>query len=68
MSQQLGTCPLCGDTALLEYTAIRAEEMTQPDMRLTDVACKSEDCKNFISSERVKAAMGSDPRKTWRRK
>ena len=62
MSQTIGTCPLCGESALLEYTGITAEEMTQPAMRLTDVACKNEGCKNYISTDRVVAALGRDSR------
>ena len=47
MSQTIGICPLCGEGELLEHTAITAEEMAQPEMRLTDVACKNEGCKNL---------------------
>ena len=62
MSQTIGICPLCGEGELLEHTAITAEEMAQPEMRLTDVACKNEGCKKYISSDRVVAALGRDPR------
>jgi hypothetical protein len=67
MSQSLGSCPLCGDTALLEYTSVTTEEMNRPDIRLADVACKNERCKNYVPSDRIDAARGNDPRQTWRR-
>ena len=62
MSQTIGHCPLCGEDALLEYTGITTEEMTQPAIRLTDVACKNRGCKNYVSSDRVVTALGRDPR------
>ena len=62
MSRSIGHCPLCGEDALLEYTGITAEEMTQPAIRLTDVACKNSGCKNYVSSDRVVTALGRDPR------
>jgi hypothetical protein len=62
VSQIIGTCLLCGEGALLEYTGITAEEMIQPAMRLTDVACKNKGCKNYVSSDRVAAALGRDSR------
>lgn len=68
MTQQLGSCPLCADTALLDYTPVTVEQTTGLDTRLTDVACRNECCKNYISSERVKATRGNDPRQTWKRK
>ena len=58
MSQTIGHGPLCGEDALLEYTGITDEEMTQPAIRLTDVACKNRGCKNYVSSDRVVTALG----------
>lgn len=67
MSSRLGTCPLYGDPALLGYNTVTVEEASRAEERLSDVACLGEECRNYIPSNRVEAALGRrDPRRTWK--
>jgi hypothetical protein len=58
MSESVGTCPLCGNTALLEYDYAGAATLHPADLRLTDVSCTNNRCKNYVLADRVRAARG----------
>jgi hypothetical protein len=58
ISQSIGVCPLCGDVALLEFEAVSGLGRRPSDVRLSDVACKNERCKHFVSSDRVMRQRG----------